>query len=103
MGFEDTQEDAQSGSDSSEESTQTETNSNGEKILSTEQLEAIKTNLNVPADLNVDIEQSEPTYWGAGGCWVTYVTYSYGGRTIAAAAVDSDTGELLKDILVYTP
>ena len=103
VGFEDTQEDAQSGSDSSEESTQTETNSNGEKILSTEQLEAIKTNLIVPADLNVDIEQSEPTYWGAGGCWVTYVTYSYGGRTIAAAAVDSDTGELLKDILVYTP
>ena len=57
VGFEDTQEDAQSGSDSSEESTQTETNSNGEKILSTEQLEAIKTNLNVPADLNVDIDQ----------------------------------------------
>ncbi len=103
VGFEDTRENAQSGFDSSEESTQTEANSNGEKILSTEQLEAIKTNLNVPADLNVDIEQSEPTYWDAGGCWVTYVTFSYGGKTVAAASVNSDTAELVKDILVYTP
>lgn len=89
--------------ENNEESDQPDTSSNNEKMLSTEQLTSIKNSLNVPADLKVTVEQSESTYWDAGECWVTYVTFSYNGKTVAAASVNSDTAELLKDILVYTP
>lgn len=40
--------------------------------------------------------------WEAGQCWVVTVSFSSNGNFIASATVNAETGEMLKDILMYT-
>lgn len=70
--------------------------------LSEEQLREIGKSLNVPEDLNIEYTQDEAYYWDVGGHYLTYVQILLNGNIIAAATVDSFTGELIKDILMYS-
>ena len=67
-----------------------------------EQLQSIKAALGVPEDLETDIEQDEAYYWDAGQCWLVYISVYHDGDIIAAASVDADTGELVKDMWIYS-
>lgn len=71
--------------------------------LSDVQLEEIGRQLGVPQGLDVTYTQDEAYYWDAGGCYATYVQVACGNKIVATATVDSFTGELLKDIWMYTP
>lgn len=70
--------------------------------LSGEQLKEIGQALRVPANLNVEYIQDKAYYWEADGLYVTYVQIFYNNEVIATATVDSFTGELIKDILMYS-
>lgn len=70
--------------------------------LSDEQLKEICLALGVPKGLDVQIMQGEPTYWDAGGTYYTSVSIYYNGEFIAGASVDSLTGELIKNIYMYS-
>lgn len=71
--------------------------------LSDVQLEEIGRQLGVPQGLDVTYTQDEAYYWDARGCYATYVQVACGNKIVATATVDSFTGELLKDIWMYTP
>ena len=71
--------------------------------LSNEQLKRVCEQLGVPDELNVEISQDPPVYWEAGECWTIYVTVYHAGAMVAAANVDLDTAEPVKDIWQYTP
>ena len=66
------------------------------------ELEGISSSLNVPESLDVEITQSDPYYWEAGERWLVQVTVTYQGITVAGAAVDASTGELIRNILTYS-
>lgn len=70
--------------------------------LSEEQLRQIGQELKVPADLNIEYTQDKAYYWEAGGRYATYIQIIYNDEVIAAATVDSFTGELIKDIWMYS-
>lgn len=70
--------------------------------LSEEQLQQIGQELKVPADLNIEYTQDKAYYWEAGGRYATYVQIIYNDEVIATATVDSFTGELIKDIQMYS-
>lgn len=70
--------------------------------FSNEQLEAIKTKLGVPADMEVHIIQNPPYFWDAGQCWLVQVDiYDKNNQYLAGAAFDSKTMEMCKDIYMY--
>ncbi len=72
-----------------------------EKLTEAE-LKEIAKGLRVPNWLNVEYEQSEPYYWAAGERNLIYVRILHNGVSVATVAVDVDTLEFVKDILMYT-
>ena len=71
--------------------------------LSQEQVDQVCQQLGVPADLAVEVTQSEPYYWEAGDAWLVGVTVMQGDQVVAGAAVDQTTAELMTDIWTYSP
>lgn len=87
------------------ENTETESQSQDTQsagVLTQAQIDTIKTSLGVPDELEAEATQSEMNYWEAGQCWVVTVSFSSNGNFIASATVNAETGEMLKDILMYT-
>lgn len=77
-------------------------NGNGlENILSEELLNKVRKNLKIPDTLDVEVTQSEKTYWDAGGCWLIHVEFRRNGKSVASADVNAETGDLIKEIFVY--
>ena len=66
------------------------------------ELEGISSSLKVPESLDAEITQSDPYYWEAGERWLVQITITYQGETVAGAAVDATTGELIRNILTYS-
>lgn len=71
-------------------------------VLTQAQFDTIKASLGVPDGLVVEATQSDMSYWDAGQCWVVNVSFSNNGDSVASATVNAETGEILKDILMYT-
>ena len=67
-----------------------------------EQLELMKTQLNVPADLEVTIKQSVPYYWYVAKIWVIQVDMYRNNQYIAGAAFNTDTLEKARHIYMYS-
>lgn len=78
------------------------TETDNASALSNEQLKRVCEQLGVPDELNVEISQDAPVYWEAGECWTIYVTVYHAGAMVAAANVNLDTAEPVKDIWQYT-
>jgi hypothetical protein len=70
-------------------------------VLTDAQLSEIASDLRVPGDLDVTVEQQEAYLWEAGARYITPVNILYNGAIVASASVDSYTGEIVKDILNY--
>ena len=64
--------------------------------------EAVREQLSVPADLEVTVRQSEVSYWDAGQIYTTNIAFEKDGAEVAGATVNALTGELVKDILMYS-
>lgn len=71
--------------------------------LSQQMLEKVSRDLGVPENLAVEIEQSNASYWDAGERWLIQVWVYYQGKIVAHAHVDATTGELMRNIFMYTP
>ena len=87
------------------ENTETESQSQDTQsagVLTQAQIDTIKTSLGVPDELEAEATQSEMNDWEAGQCRVVTVSFSSNGNFIASATVNAETGEMLKDILMYT-
>lgn len=69
--------------------------------LTEEEIREVSRSLNVPDDLEVEIQVGEPFYWEVGQSWLANVSVMHGGQLIAAANVDVDTKELKTGILTY--
>lgn len=67
-----------------------------------EELRAICDSLGVPRDLDVQITQGKPYYWEAGEIYRTEIEIYHNGEMIAAALVNSRTGELAGAIYMYS-
>ena len=63
----------------------------------------IKSQLGIPEDLPTEdmIDIDDLTYWEAGDRYLVYCAFYYRGALIAAASVDWETGELVRDIMPY--
>lgn len=68
-----------------------------------QQLRIIAKDLGVPDDLNVEIKQYPKTYWKAAGLWDIYVEVLLDGKVIASGSFDVETGEMGRNIYIYTP
>lgn len=67
------------------------------------QLRIIAKDLGVPDDLNVDIKQYPKTYWEAAGLWDIYVEITLNGKVIASGSFDVETGEMGRNLYIYSP
>lgn len=67
------------------------------------QLRIIAKDLGVPDDLNVEIRQSPKTYWESAGLWDIYVEITHNGKLVASGSFDVETGEMGRNIYIYTP
>lgn len=76
-------------------------NDNDMMELSAAQLKYVQEQLGVPMDLEVETTQGEPVYWEAGACWTIYVSIYQQNSIIAAANVNPENSELVKDIYQY--
>ncbi len=70
--------------------------------LSDEELKKIRADLGVPEAPDIKMLQGASVYWAAGERYTTYVQVVQDDKNIASASVDSITGELIKDILMYS-
>ena len=68
-----------------------------------QQLRIITKDLGVPDDLNVEIKQYPKTYWKAAGLWDIYVEVLLDGKVIASGSFDVETGEMGRNIYIYSP
>lgn len=68
-----------------------------------QQLRIIAKDLGVPDDLNVEIRQSPKAYWEASGLWDIYVEITHNGKLVASGSFDVETGEMGRNIYIYTP
>lgn len=68
-----------------------------------QQLRIIAKDLGVPDDLNVDIKQYPKTYWEAAGLWDIYVEITLNGKVIASGSFDVETGEMGRNLYIYSP
>ena len=68
-----------------------------------QQLRIIAKDLGVPDDLNVEIKQYPKTYWKAAGLWDIYVEVLLDGKVIASGSFDVETGEMGRNIYIYSP
>lgn len=59
--------------------------------------------LGVPDDLNVEIRQSPKAYWESAGLWDIYVEITHNGKLVASGSFDVETGEMGRNIYIYTP
>ena len=58
----------------------------------------------MPADdLNVEIRQSPKAYWESAGLWDIYVEITHNGKLVASGSFDVETGEMGRNIYIYTP
>ena len=67
------------------------------------QLKIIAKDLGVPENLDVQIKQYPKTYWDAAGLWDIYVEVNFGGKVIAAGSFDMETGEMGRNLYIYSP
>ena len=67
------------------------------------QLKIIAKDLGVPENLDVQIKQYPKTYWDAAGLWDIYVEVNLGGKVIAAGSFDMETGEMGRNLYIYSP
>lgn len=72
------------------------------KAFAQEQLNTIKKSLGVPDDLEVIIEQGNPSYWEIGAVWLTYVSVYYKDTIIASVNANSFTTEFVNEICMYS-
>lgn len=68
-----------------------------------QQLRIIAKDLGVPDDLNVEIKQYPKTYWKAAGLWDIYVEVLLDEKVIASGSFDVETGEMGRNIYIYSP
>lgn len=68
-----------------------------------QQLRIIAKDLGVSDDLNVEIKQYPKTYWKAAGLWDIYVEVLLDGKVIASGSFDVETGEMGRNIYIYSP
>ena len=68
-----------------------------------QQLRIIAKDLGVPDDLNVEIRQSPKAYWESAGLWDIYVEITHNGKLVASGSFDVETGEMGRNIYIYTP
>lgn len=68
-----------------------------------QQLRIIAKDLDVPDDLNVEIRQSPKAYWESAGLWDIYVEITHNGKLVASGSFDVETGEMGRNIYIYTP
>lgn len=66
------------------------------------QLRIIAKDLGVPDNLNVDIKQYPKTYWEAAGLWDIYVEITLNGKVIASGSFDVETGEMGRNLYIYS-
>lgn len=66
------------------------------------QLRIIAKDLGVPDNLNVDIKQYPKTYWEAAGLWDIYVEVLLDGKVIASGSFDVETGEMGRNLYIYS-
>ena len=52
---------------------------------------------------NVEIRQSPKAYWEAAGLWDIYVEITHNGKLVASGSFDVETGEMGRNIYIYTP
>ena len=71
-------------------------------IFTERQLKIIAKDLGVPEDLDVQIKQYPKTYWEAAGLWDIYVEVCFGGKVIAAGSFDVETGEMGRNLYIYS-
>lgn len=67
------------------------------------QLRIIAKDLGVPDNLNVEIRQSPKAYWESAGLWDIYVEITHNGKLVASGSFDVETGEMGRNIYIYTP
>ncbi len=67
-----------------------------------EQLQEIRTRLQVPEDAQVEITQGDPYYWQAGERWLISVGVYENGDYVAGAAFDPVTQEMCTNIFIYS-
>ena len=72
--------------------------------FSPEMIAYIKEQLLIPEDLETEdrIDYQNATYWDPGEQWLVSCAFYHDGQLIASALVDRETGELVRDIMVYT-
>ena len=68
-----------------------------------QQLRIIAKDLGVPDDLNVEIRQSPKADWESAGLWDIYVEITHNGKLVASGSFDVETGEMGRNIYIYTP
>ena len=66
------------------------------------QLRIIAEDLGVPDDLDVEIKQYPKTYWKAAGLWDIYVEVLLDGKVIASGSFDVETGEMGRNLCIYS-
>ena len=67
------------------------------------QLRIIARDLGVPDGLDVKITQSPKTYWEPAGIWDIYVEITLGEKVIASGSFDVETGEMGRNLYIYSP
>lgn len=72
------------------------------RVLTDKQIKAISKGLKVPDNLNIRVKQGKAHYWKTGQRWVITVNFTYKEELVACADVDADTGELVKEIWVFS-
>ena len=72
--------------------------------MSAEMIDNIKSQLQIPADLATEdvIDMDNPSYWEAGDMWLVNCEFYHDGELVATALVDKETGELARNIMMYT-
>lgn len=73
-----------------------------EDSFTDQQLRIIAKDLGVPDDLNVEIKQYPKTYWKAAGLWDIYVEVLLDGKVIASGSFDVETGEMGRNLYIYS-
>ena len=74
------------------------------KSFSPEIVAYIKAQLGIPADLETEdhIDFNNTSYWDVSEKWLVSCEFYHDGKLIAGALVDQDTGELVRNIMMYS-
>ena len=88
------------------ESAQTQESTQAKESAQTdeEMIAYIKSQLGIPADLDTEdvINIDSPSYWEAGDMWLVNCEFYHEDKLVAAAMVDKETGDLARNIMMYT-